>query len=89
MLMACTPLFGEITVLKNFTLIDGNGGPPTPASAMVITDGRITWVGPIARLQAPRSAAVTDLSGKYVMPGIIDLHAHLGAVVDLKQDSAN
>jgi imidazolonepropionase-like amidohydrolase len=79
------PLGAELKVLKNFTLIDGNGGPPASGMAFIIDNGRIQWVGPAAQLRAPKAAEVIDLSGKYVMPGIIDLHVHLGATVDLDQ----
>jgi imidazolonepropionase-like amidohydrolase len=81
-----TALVAEVRVLKNFTLIDGTGHAPVPHAAMILNNGRIQWVGPVAQLKAPAGAAVTDLSGKYVMPGIIDLHTHLGATIGLKQD---
>lgn len=80
---------GEVRVLKNFTLIDGTGKAPTPQSAMVIDNGRITWVGPVSQLKSPQGAQTTDLAGKFVMPGIIDLHVHLGATVDMVQDARN
>ena len=67
----------DVLVLSNFTLIDGNGGPPVPSSALIATDGRITWVGPAAELKAPAGAAVQNLAGKFVMPGLIDLHTHV------------
>jgi imidazolonepropionase-like amidohydrolase len=80
-------LHGEVKVLKNFTLIDGTGRPPTSASAMIVDNGRITWVGPAAQLKTPAGAETVDLTGKFVMPGIINLHGHLGNTVDLKQDA--
>ena len=81
---------GAAKVLTNFTLIDGTGAPAAPGSAMVLgPDGKIAWVGPQAQLKAPEGAQTVDLSGKYVMPGLIDLHVHLGNVVDLKQDYRN
>ena len=73
----------ETTVLKNFTLIDGNGGAPLSGASMVIVDGRIQSVGPAARVRTPAGAQVVDLTGKYVMPGIINLHGHIGNVIDL------
>ena len=78
---------GEIKVLKNFTLIDGSGRPPLAGAAMIVDAGRIVWVGPVAELQAPAGAQTVDLTGKYVMPGIINLHGHLGNTVDLTQDA--
>jgi imidazolonepropionase-like amidohydrolase len=80
-------LHAEMKVLKNFTLIDGTGRAPVPNSAMIIDAGRITWIGPAAQLKAPASAETVDLTGKFVMPGIINLHGHLGATVDLKQSA--
>ncbi|RAK61789.1 amidohydrolase [Phenylobacterium hankyongense] len=76
----------EVTVLRDFTLIDGTGRPAAVNSAMVIDNGRITWVGPTGKLKAPAKAAVVNLKGKYVMPGLIDLHVHLGNVKDMVQD---
>jgi imidazolonepropionase-like amidohydrolase len=78
----------EIVVLKGFTLIDGTGGAAAPESAMIIHDGRISWVGAASELDAPAGARSVDLTGKYVMPGLIDLHVHLGNVKDMVQDGA-
>lgn len=86
--LATQSLWGEVKVLKNFTLIDGTGRAPAPSSAMIIDNGRITWVGPAAQLKAPAGAEVTDLTGKFVMPGIINLHGHVGNTLDyVNQDS--
>ncbi|MDE3195053.1 MAG: amidohydrolase family protein [Acidobacteriota bacterium] len=79
----------EVKVLRNFTLIDGTGGRPASGSAMIVDSGRIRWVGPVGQLKIPAGAEVVDLTGKFVMPGIIDLHVHLGATVDLDQSAAN
>jgi imidazolonepropionase-like amidohydrolase len=80
------PAHAAVTVLKNFTLIDGTGAAPVAGSALSIENGRIVWVGPVAQLKAPASATVVDLSGKYVIPGLIDNHVHLGLVHDVTQD---
>jgi imidazolonepropionase-like amidohydrolase len=87
LLLGASLLHGETKVLKNFTLIDGTGRPPQAGAAMVIDSGRITWVGPVGRLKTPSGAESLDLSGKYVMPGIINLHGHLGNTIDLNQDA--
>src|SRR4029450_9386609 len=44
---------------------------------LIATDGRITWIGPASDLKAPAGAAAQDLTGKFVMPGLIDLHTHV------------
>lgn len=86
---AFTAASAETIVLTNFTLIDGRGGKPLPSSAIIVVDGRIQWVGPASKLKAPAGAAATDLAGKYVIPGIINLHGHVGNTVDLAQDPRN
>lgn len=74
------------TVLTNFTLIDGTGRASVPASALVIDAGRISWVGPRSNVKTPAGATVVDLSGKFLLPGLIDNHVHVGLVHDLTQD---
>jgi imidazolonepropionase-like amidohydrolase len=76
----------ETTVLKNVTVIDGTGAAPQANSAIVMTDGKIAWVGPVSALKAPPGATVKDLSGKFAMPGIIDAHVHVGMMHDVTQD---
>lgn len=51
---------------------DGTGGPAT----ITVTDGRITAIA-AGRQPAPAGAVVHELSGKTVLPGLIDLHVHL------------
>jgi imidazolonepropionase-like amidohydrolase len=79
--------FAETKVLQGFTLIDGNGRRPVSPAAMIVTDGRIQWVGAQAQLKKPAGAETIDLSGKFVMPGIINLHGHVGNTLDLDQDA--
>src|SRR5690349_783679 len=76
----------EVKVLKNFTLIDGTAKPPAAASAMIVDNGRIKWVGAASALKAPAGAEVVDLAGAYVMPGMINLHGHVGNTIDLEQN---
>jgi len=86
MLLAAFPLAADTTFMQHVTLIDGNGGDAVPDAVIVINNGRVQYAGPGARMKPAKDAQVLDLTGKYVMPGIINLHAHLGNVVDLKQD---
>jgi imidazolonepropionase-like amidohydrolase len=80
------PASAETTILSNVTVIDGTGKPAAPNSGIVMTDGKIAWVGPMSQLKAPKGATTRDLSGKYVMPGIIDSHVHVGMMKDVTQD---
>lgn len=44
---------------------------------VVIADGRIAALGPSAAIEIPEGAQIVDAAGKYLMPGLIDMHAHL------------
>ncbi len=86
-LLFATSLVAEVKALKNFTLIDGTGRAPVAHAAMIIDNGRILWVGRANELKTDASTQVINLQGKYVMPGIINLHVHLGATIGLKQSA--
>jgi imidazolonepropionase-like amidohydrolase len=76
----------DAVVFRNFTLIDGTDRPPVADAAMVVVAGHLTWVGPAADVKVPAEATTKDLGGAFVIPGLIDLHTHLGNTVDLVQD---
>jgi imidazolonepropionase-like amidohydrolase len=76
----------ETTVLNNVTVIDGTGAAAMPNAAIVMTDGKISYVGPTVGMKAPKDAKIEDMTGKFVMPGIIDSHVHIGLMHDVTQD---
>ncbi len=68
---------GGTTALTGARVIDGTGSAPIEPSTIVITDGRIAAVGPAESVSIPPGATRVDLSGKTVMPGIVNPHGHL------------
>jgi len=64
-------------LLSNVTLIDGRGGTPRTGQSVLIRDGKIAQIDAAGRAPAPKGVKVLDLSGSYVMPGLIDSHVHL------------
>ena len=64
-------------VLDGAQLIDGTGAPPILTARIVVSDGRITAIGPLASTPAPDGAEHVDLSGRTIVPGLIDLHFHI------------
>lgn len=80
-----SPAAAETVLFRDFTLIDGRGGPAKARSAMVVSDGRIVWVGDAGEAPAVDGETI-DLANQYVIPGLIDTHIHLGNLHDLTQD---
>ncbi len=63
------------TLIRGATVLTGTGTKLDNADVLVV-DGRIAGVGP--SLQAPAGARVIDAKGRWVTPGLIDIHSHLG-----------
>ena len=66
---------GVPTLVRNVTIFDGEGARIDNGQAL-IADGKIVAVG--SSIDAPAGATVIDGAGKYLTPGIIDVHSHLG-----------
>jgi imidazolonepropionase-like amidohydrolase len=67
--------------LTGARLIDGTGGAPVEQATVVIRNGRIEAAGAAASVTVPAGATRVDLSGKTIMPGMINAHGHLSADV--------
>lgn len=74
-----------LTVLKGATLIDGIGGAPVQNAVVVLDGNNILRVGRVGDYRYEKGASVIDLSGRYIVPGFIDVHVHpkLGAEDDM------
>ena len=88
-LLFAAALSAQVTVLKNVDLIDGTGATHKRGVSILISSGRIRDVRPADQFKLPSGANVVDLSGKTVMPGIINLHGHVGLVKGLTQAREN
>jgi cytosine/adenosine deaminase-related metal-dependent hydrolase len=69
----------DILVFTNATLIDGTGAGPRPNTTIVVIGDRIVAVGR-HRSAPPAGVRVVDLRGKYVLPGLWDMHSHTFAL---------
>ena len=67
----------ERTALTHATVIDGTGAAPIKDATVVIQNGRIIDVYPSASRPVPAGATVEDLTGKWIIPGLIDAHVHI------------
>lgn len=66
------------TAFVGARLIAGDGGAPIENAAIVVVGNQFTQAGPRDAVQVPAGAALVDLTGKTVMPAMVDLHGHLG-----------
>src|SRR5438093_13176260 len=66
-----------VTVFEGARLITGDGRAPIENSAFIVENNQFTRVGRRGELQVPAAARV-DLTGKTVMPTMVDLHGHIG-----------
>ena len=67
----------DALVIRNVTVIDGTGAGPEPDMTVVIEQRRIRTVGTEGSVRYPSSARVIDGTGKYLVPGLWDMHVHL------------
>ena len=72
-----TPQGAGVTVFEEARLIVGDGSGPIEDAAFVVQNGQFTEVGRRGELNVPAGAQRVDLTGKTVMPAIIDTHKHL------------
>ena len=68
---------GTATVLIGARLFDGTGNTLIEQSTLVIRNGRIETVGAMSDVTVPDDAIHIDLSGKTILPGLINAHGHL------------
>jgi imidazolonepropionase-like amidohydrolase len=69
------PPVAAVTLIRDATVLTGDGGR-IERGDVLMRDGRIADVG--EHIEAPAGAVIVDASGRWVTPGIIDVHSHLG-----------
>lgn len=75
LLVAGKPLAGQETVAYvGATLWDGTGAAPVPEATLVVRGGRVVAAG---RIAPPTGARVENLGGRWIIPGLVDAHAHV------------
>ena len=79
---------GRTLVLRGATVIAGTEAPALGDAVVVIRNGWIERVGERRTVAIPAGARVIDLPGRYIVPGFVDMHAHV-AIGAWVQDTAN
>ena len=71
---------GQVTLpvvaITNVTILDVARGGRAPGQTVLIRDGRITQTGPAQRVTVPHNARLLEGRGKFLMPGLWDMHVH-------------
>jgi imidazolonepropionase-like amidohydrolase len=101
-LKSCIPAFAAILLagckppeeslqqaIIGAVLIDGTGGPPVSDSVVIVAGSRIRAIGNRANTPIPAGVQKIDGRGKFLVPGLIDLHVHLGTRAGAKYDTAD
>src|SRR5262245_40960700 len=92
LMAAQAPQAGGVTVFEGARLITGDGSAPIESSAFVIQGDRFTEVGRRGQVKIPAGARRVDVTGKTVIPAIVDAHTHMPserpALVDLLEHKA-
>lgn len=67
----------QVTVaITNVTVISMADTLPVPAQSVIVRDGRIAEIGPASVVRIPAGAGVQDGRGRYLIPGLFDMHVH-------------
>jgi imidazolonepropionase-like amidohydrolase len=73
---APSPAPAPALVLEGVTVVDVEGGQTLPGMTVVVEGGRIAGLGKKPGLRIPSGARVVDAAGKYLIPGLWDMHVH-------------
>jgi imidazolonepropionase-like amidohydrolase len=64
-------------VINHVTIIDVTGNPLQVDMAITVDGGRITRISPASEAELPNGARIYDASGKFIIPGLWDMHVHI------------
>ena len=72
------PLPPTVTALVGGTVVATDGGPEIKNATVLIAGERISQVGPAASTAVPSGAKIIPMTGKWLIPGLMNTHVHLG-----------
>ena len=75
-----SPQESNAIVIRHVTVIPMTGTPALLAQTVVIANGRITGIGTDEGVSVPRGAREVDGTGKYLIPGLFDMHSHMSKI---------
>lgn len=84
LIIADCPLHAQATLaVSGVSIVDTTGGPIQPDMTVLVHGERITAIGRRMVVSVPKNAAVIDGKGKFLIPGLWDMHVHVTTTSDL------
>jgi imidazolonepropionase-like amidohydrolase len=78
LLLAARMASAQNTALVGGTVIDGTGKPAIPNAVVLVAGDRLACVGSREQCEVPSGATRVDVTGRFLTPGLVDAHVHLG-----------
>ena len=76
-LWACSASRDTVIAITHVTVIDATGAPPKADTTVIVTGSRISAIGPSSSIAISSVTKTIDGSGKFLIPGLADMHVHL------------
>lgn len=76
----------DLRAFTGATLIDGGSGAAVDNAVLLVENGRVRAAGPAGSVEIPADAEVNDLAGRFVIPGLVNAHGHIGSPPDAALD---
>lgn len=76
-LLVAHPAAAEVTALVGGNVVDLDGRAPVRDAVVLVEGGRITAIGPAASTPVPAGAKVVPMQGKWLAPGLMNMHVHM------------
>ena len=73
-----TAATGSVVALRNANVVDVDTSKAQSGAVVLVADGKIQAVGNASSVTIPAGAKVVDMQGKYLVPGLMNMHVHLG-----------
>ena len=80
--LACAHAQSPTVAIRGVTVVDVRDGKPHPELTVLVTGNRIATVGPVREVAVPDDATVVEAAGRYLIPGLWDMHVHSVAAPD-------
>ena len=81
------PAFGQTTAFVGVNVIPMDRERVLTNQTVIVRDGKIAEIGDAAKVKVPKDAVTVDAKGKYLIPGLVDMHTHLLSDSDEYPDS--